>query len=71
MWGDSTRRVERCENRSVYSRADIKGIAQGEKFESAGIRVTAVLEKRDDKWVIVQYHGSVPVAGQVVEYCRR
>jgi ketosteroid isomerase-like protein len=48
--------------------ADFKGISLGEDFEFAGLRVTAVLEKRNAKWVIVQYHGSVPVAGQLVEY---
>ena len=48
--------------------ADIKGTSLGQDFEIAGLRVTAVLEKRDTNWVVVQYHGSVPVAGQVVEY---
>ena len=48
--------------------ADFNGVSLGENFEVAGLRVTAVLEKRDAKWVIVQYHGSMPVAGQVVEY---
>jgi ketosteroid isomerase-like protein len=48
--------------------ADFKGTSLGEDFEIADLRVTAVLEKRDAKWVIVQYHGSVPVAGQLVEY---
>ena len=48
--------------------ADFKGTSLGEDFEIADLRITAVLEKRDAKWVIVQYHGSVPVAGQLVEY---
>jgi ketosteroid isomerase-like protein len=48
--------------------ADFKGTSMGEDFEIANLRVTAVLEKRDAKWVIVQYHGSVPVAGELVEY---
>ena len=48
--------------------ADFKGASLGEDFEIAGLRVTAVLEKRDASWVIVQYHGSMPVAGQLVEY---
>jgi len=48
--------------------ADAKGISLGEDFEIAGLRSTAVLEKRDATWVIVQYHGSVPVASQLVEY---
>jgi uncharacterized protein (TIGR02246 family) len=33
-----------------------------------GIRFTMVFEKRDNNWIIVQGHGSVPVAGQGVEY---
>ena len=48
--------------------ADFKGTSLGEDYEIADLRVTAVLEKRDAKWVIVQYHGSMPVAGQLVEY---
>lgn len=48
--------------------ADFKGTSLGEDFEFADLRVTAVLEKRDVRWVIVQYHGSVPVAGKLVEY---
>jgi ketosteroid isomerase-like protein len=33
-----------------------------------GLRFTIVFEKRDNNWVVVQGHGSVPVSGQVVEY---
>ncbi len=33
-----------------------------------GLRTTGVLEKRNDDWVIVQSHTSVPVSGQQVEY---
>ena len=33
-----------------------------------GIRFTGVLENRSDTWVIVQFHSSVGVAGQVIEY---
>jgi ketosteroid isomerase-like protein len=32
-----------------------------------GLRFTAVFEKRDNIWVVVQGHGSVPVSGQMVE----
>jgi len=31
---------------------------------SSPTRITAVLEKRGDKWLIVQFHHSVPAAGQ-------
>jgi len=27
-------------------------------------RLTVVLERREDRWLIVQFHGSVPAAGQ-------
>ena len=47
---------------------DITGVSMGEDFEMAGLRFTAVLEKRDGKWVIVQAHFSVPVEGQAIEY---
>jgi ketosteroid isomerase-like protein len=47
---------------------DWKGKALGEPFEFTGIRMTGVLEKQDGNWVIVQWHGSVPVSGQAVEY---
>jgi uncharacterized protein (TIGR02246 family) len=40
----------------------------GEHVSVEGVRVTGVLEKRDPKWVIVQYHSSLPVAGQNIEY---
>jgi ketosteroid isomerase-like protein len=48
--------------------ADFEGISLGEEFEIAGLRATAVIEKRDAKWVIVQFHVSAPVSGQLVEY---
>ena len=44
-------------------------VTVGERHQSLeGIRITGVLEKRDSGWVIVQYHSSVPVAGQNIEY---
>jgi uncharacterized protein (TIGR02246 family) len=33
-----------------------------------GLRLTAVFEKRNNNWEIVQVHGSVPVSGQMIEY---
>ena len=47
---------------------DMKGKAQGEAFSQEGVRFTGVLEKRAGNWIIVQFHGSVPVAGQAVKY---
>ena len=32
------------------------------------LRVTAVLEKRKGKWLVVSSHASVPVPGQAVKY---
>ena len=33
-----------------------------------GVRMTGVLEKRNGKWVFVQFNASIPVSGQAVEY---
>jgi uncharacterized protein (TIGR02246 family) len=52
----------------VSATCDAKGKAQGQPFSMEGWRVTAVLEKRAGSWVIVQFHISVPVAGQAVKY---
>jgi len=43
-------------------------VAQGEPANLQGLRFTGVLEKRNGKWVIVQFHASVPVSGQAFEY---
>ena len=40
----------------------------GEKTLIKDIRFTGVLEKRGKNWKIVQFHSSVGVAGQVLEY---
>jgi len=40
----------------------------GQTVELKGTRLTGALEKRDGKWVIVQFHTSVPVMGQAAEY---
>ena len=40
----------------------------GEHVAIKGVRITGVLEKRDGRWMVVQYHSSVPVAGQAFEY---
>ena len=42
--------------------------AGGKPVSLKGIRVTGVLEKRAGKWLIVQMHFSVGVAGQAAEY---
>ena len=47
---------------------DVEVVAGGELVTVEGMRLTGVVEKRDGNWVIVTFHGSVPVAGQVVEY---
>lgn len=33
-----------------------------------GLRMTFVFEKRNNNWVAVQGHGSVPVSGQMIKY---
>ena len=40
----------------------------GEQIQVRGARITGVVEKRDGRWRIVQYHSSIPVAGQNIEY---
>ena len=47
---------------------DFRVTVGGEPVSVDGMRFTGVLEKRDGTWQIVQFHGSVPVAGQAVEY---
>jgi len=42
--------------------------AGGETVNLEGMRATGVLEKRNEKWLIVQMHFSVGVAGQAAEY---
>ncbi|MFC2121666.1 nuclear transport factor 2 family protein [Bacteroidota bacterium] len=43
-------------------------IVQGEAVSMKDCRITGVLEKQNDNWVIVQFHFSLPVIGQAVEY---
>ena len=52
----------------VSSILDWELTAMGEPVEVNGMRFTGVLEKRNDKWLFVQLHASLPVMGQVVEY---
>jgi ketosteroid isomerase-like protein len=47
---------------------DLEISVDGEVANLTGLRTTGVLEKRNDDWVIVQSHTSVPVSGQQVEY---
>jgi uncharacterized protein (TIGR02246 family) len=42
--------------------------AGGEPVSLQGLRVTGVLERRAGKWLFVQMHFSVGVAGQAAEY---
>ena len=43
-------------------------LSGGQKALLEGIRFTGILENRSGTWVIVQFHSSVGVAGQVIEY---
>jgi hypothetical protein len=47
---------------------DWEVLSGGQKASLEGIRFTGVLENRSGTWVIVQFHSSVGVAGQVIEY---
>jgi uncharacterized protein (TIGR02246 family) len=41
---------------------------QDEPIHIEGSRITGVLEKQNGNWVCVQFHTSVPMSGQAVEY---
>ena len=43
-------------------------VAQGKPTHIEGSRITGVVEKRDGRWIIVQFHISVPVAAQAAKY---
>jgi len=43
-------------------------IAEGEPVRIDGCRFTGVLEKRNNNWIFVQFHNSVPVSGQAAQY---
>ena len=47
---------------------DWKFLSNGKTEEVKDIRYTGVMEYRDGQWKIVQFHCSVGVAGQVIEY---
>ena len=44
------------------------GVTSGGERMDLTIWFSGVLEKRDGTWTIVQFHSSVPVAGQAIEY---
>lgn len=48
--------------------ADWDVSVQGEPIHIEGSRITGVLEKRNGNWVCVQFHTSVPMSGQAVQY---
>ncbi|MGD2121765.1 MAG: nuclear transport factor 2 family protein [Gemmatimonadota bacterium] len=43
-------------------------VTSGEERVELTVWFSGVLEKRNDGWKIVQFHASVPVSGQAVEY---
>jgi uncharacterized protein (TIGR02246 family) len=47
---------------------DVSTHSGSEAVALEGMRVTSVLEKRGGKWLIVQFHYSMPVAGQAIKY---
>jgi len=42
--------------------------AEGDTLKFEGVRITGVLEKRDEGWVYVQLHYSMPQEGQALQY---
>ncbi len=55
-------------NTSWYAEDLTGDFLSGSKKTTCNIRLTAVLEKRANNWVIVQFHRSVPVKGYAVPY---
>jgi ketosteroid isomerase-like protein len=51
-----------------YQIADFEGISEGKPFKVKNTRMSGILEKQNGRWVMVQWHGSVPVSGQMVKY---
>ncbi|MBN2356745.1 nuclear transport factor 2 family protein [candidate division KSB1 bacterium] len=47
---------------------DFEVIYQGQTVFWNGARTTGVLEKRDGKWLIVQFHNSMPVVERAASY---
>lgn len=47
---------------------DIQVETGGETASVEGMRLTGVLEKRNGTWLMVHFHGSVPVSAQAVTY---
>jgi ketosteroid isomerase-like protein len=43
-------------------------VTAGEELVEVTVWFSGVMEKRDGGWKIVQFHASVPVSGQAVEY---
>lgn len=66
---DETLRIHRAGGVAWFSTVfDIAITVDSERADFEGLRTTGVIEKRGNRWVIVQMHTSVPVAGQQVEY---
>jgi len=62
-------KVNQSVNTAWFSEtADWDVSVQGEPIHIEGSRITGVLEKRNGSWVCVQFHTSVPISGQVVQY---
>ncbi len=51
-----------------YQIADFEGTSMGKPFKAKNTRMSGILEKQNGRWVMVQWHGSVPVSGQMVKY---
>jgi ketosteroid isomerase-like protein len=47
---------------------DQSGKAQGRRYAVTGLRLSGAAERQAGKWVVTQWHGSIPVAGQAVKY---
>ena len=69
--GQPQLRFSRDGNVAWYAEEMVGDFLSGDKKTSCNLRFTAVLEKRNNQWVIVQFHRSVPVKGYAVPYLER
>jgi uncharacterized protein (TIGR02246 family) len=69
--GQSQIRFSRDGNVAWFAEEMGGDFLSGSKKTTCAIRFTAVLERRANQWVIVQFHRSVPVEGFAVPYLEK
>jgi len=62
-------KISRSGNVAWYSMLlDFKVESEGKEILWNDVRTTGVLEKRDGRWIVVQFHNSLPALERAVEY---